>query len=150
MSFCIENINEISIDDGGVGGSCLVATSKPITIAVGATFNMIFDLKVTTTADDGTVSSVPADLSGYSIKAEVKKTSSSNSDLVFSSTQNRMISINETTARVSWTIPVKHTSRLPAGANYYCIKLIKSDGNTQKIIQGVATVSTTSDGSSNY
>lgn len=135
MSFCISNINAISIDDGGGGGTCYVAASNNITITRGSTFNLIFDLKYNSNA---------ADLEGYSINGVIKESSSSTDNLLFMSTQNRMISINYTTARISVEIPVKHTSRLPLGSQYYFFRLIDSTGNTQKILQGVATISDSS------
>lgn len=144
MAFCITDINVITLPDDDPGAGCLLATTQNIDITRGQTFNMVFDLQNQTTAEDGTVTSTPADISGYSANMSIKSSSSSSSDLLFASTQNRMISIDYTTSRVSVNIPVKHTSRLPLGALYYLIRLIKSDGNTQIIIQGVATVSDSS------
>lgn len=133
MAFCITNVTEISlIDDSPSTGTCLTETSNNISIVRGSTFTLIFDLK------DGTE---PADLEGYSINAVIKQSSTSNTNLLFMSTQNRMISVDFENARATLTIPVKHTSRLPLGAKYYFIRLVKSNGNTQKIIQGIATVS---------
>lgn len=102
---------------------------------------MIFDLKYNTTATDGTVTSNPADLDGYSVNAVIRESSTSTTDLLFMSTQNRMISIDYENARVTINIPVKYTSRLPLGTKYYFVRLINSTGNTQKIIQGIATIS---------
>ena len=133
MAFCISNITAISIiDDSPSTGTCLTSSANNIAIVRGATFNLIFDLK------DGTNA---ADLTGYSINAVIKESSTSTTDLLFMSTQNRMISIDYTNARATLSIPVKHTSRLTLGNKYYFIRLVASDGNTQKIIQGIATVS---------
>ena len=82
-------------------------------------------------------------MSGYSINAVIKESSTSTNELLFASTQNRMISIDFTNARATLSIPVKETSRLPVGTKYYFIRLVASNGNTQKIIQGIATVSDT-------
>lgn len=144
MAFCIDNINVISIPDVDPGDGCLVATTNNISITRGQTFNMLFDLEFQTTAEDGTVSSSPADIDGYSVNMSIKQSSTSTNELLFASTQNRMIDINYTTARVTVNIPVKHTLRLPLGSLYYLIRLIASDGNTQIIIQGIATVSDSS------
>jgi|SRR6056300_46815 hypothetical protein len=141
MAFCITNINVIDFPDTDPGGSCLLSSSNNIGIVRGQTFTMIFDLQYNTTAGDGTVSTAPADLDGYSINMAIRSSSTSNVDLLFLSTQNRMIDINYETARVTINIPVKHTSRIPLGNQYYFIRLISSGGNTQKIIQGIATVS---------
>lgn len=141
MSFCITNVNTVTVIDDGVSStSCLTTKANNITITKGSTFNLIFDLSLTTTASDGTSSSNAADLTGYSLKASIKDTSTSTSEHLFMSTQNRMIVIDYTDARVSLSIPVKHTSRLPSGAKYYSIELIRADGNTQNIIQGIATI----------
>ena len=96
-----------------------------------------------TTDSQGVVTTAPANLSGYSVNAVIKDSSTSTTQLLFASTQNRMISIDFTNARATLTIPVKNTSRLPVGTKYYFINLVASDGNTQKIIQGIATVSDT-------
>lgn len=140
MSFCITNINVISVLDDNPPASCLVASSNNISIIKGSTFRMIFDLQYQTTALDGTVTTSPSDLSGYSIDMSIRASSDSTSDLLFCSIQNRIINIDYSTARVTVDIPVKHTNRLPIGNNYYFIRLIASNGNTQKIIQGIATV----------
>ena len=105
--------------------------------------NLIFDLQNNTTDSQGVVTTAPANLSGYSVNAVIKDSSTSTTQLLFASTQNRMISIDFTNARATLTIPVKNTSRLPVGTKYYFINLVASDGNTQKIIQGIATVSDT-------
>jgi len=144
MSFCISNINAISIDDSGPGGSCFTASSSNITITRGTTFNLIFDLAYNTTETDGTITSEPADLNGYSINGVIRESSSSTTNILFMSTQNRMITIDYDTARVSISIPVKHTNRLPLGSQYYFFRLINSTGNTQKILQGIATISDSS------
>jgi hypothetical protein len=144
MAFCITDINVITFPDDDPGVGCLLAATQNIDIVRGATFNMVFDLVYQTVAEDETVSSSPADLDGYSINMSVKQSSTSTTDLLFASTQNRMIDINYTTARVSVNIPVKYTLRLPLGSLYYLIRLVASDGNTQKIIQGIATVSDSS------
>jgi hypothetical protein len=141
MAFCITNINVIDFPDTDPGGSCLLSSSNNIAIVRGQTFTMIFDLVYNTTSQNGTVTSSPADLNGYSINMSIRTSSSSNSDLLFLSTQNRMIDINYDTARVTVNIPVKYTSRLPLGNQYYFVRLIAADSNTQKIIQGIATVS---------
>ena len=140
MSFCITNINVVSVLDDNLPASCLAVSSNNISIVRGSTFKMIFDLQFQITAENGTVSSNPSDLSGYSINMSILSSSNSTSNLLFSSTQNRMINIDYDTARVTIEIPVKHTNRLPLGNNYYLIRLIDSDGNTQKIIQCIATV----------
>lgn len=133
MAFCVTNVSAIAIiDDSPSTGTCLTSTANNIAIVRGSTFNLIFDLK------NGTD---PADLTGYSINAVIKRSSTSINELLFMSTQNRMISIDYDNARATLTIPVKHTSRLPLGSNYYFIRLVASNGNTQKIIQGIATVS---------
>jgi len=132
MAFCITNINVIDFPDTDPGGSCLLSSSNNISIVRGQTFTMIFDLKYNSAA---------ADLDGYSINMAIRSSSTSNVDLLFLSTQNRMIDIDYDTARVTINIPVKHTSRIPLGNQYYFIRLISSGGNTQKIIQGIATVS---------
>lgn len=133
MAFCVTNVTAISIiDDSPSTGTCLTSTANNIAIVRGSTFNLIFDLK------NGTN---PADLTGYSINAVIKRSSTITAELLFMSTQNRMISIDYDNARATLTIPVKHTSRLPLGSNYYFIRLVASSGNTQKIIQGIATVS---------
>lgn len=143
MAFCVTNINVIDVIDDSPAASCLTASSNNISIVRGTTFLMIFDLQYQTTAEDGTISSEPSDLSGYSLNMSIRESSSSATDLLFCSTQNRMINIDYDTARVTVEIPVKHTSRLPIGNKYYFIRLISSEGNTQKIIQGIATVSNT-------
>lgn len=141
MAFCITNINNLTvIDDSPAGASCLTTTSSNITITKGSTFILIFDLSNNTTASDGSVTSVAADLSGYSINGSIQETATSNTDYLFMSTQNRMISIDSSTSRVTLNIPVKHTSRLPLGTKYYCLKLIAADGNTQNLIQGIVTI----------
>ena len=132
MAFCITNINVIDFPDTDPGGSCLLSSSNNISIVRGQTFTMIFDLKYNSAA---------ADLDGYSINMAIRSSSTSNVDLLFLSTQNRMIDIYYDTARLTITLPVKHTSRIPLGNQYYFIRLISSGGNTQKIIQGIATVS---------
>lgn len=144
MAFCVTNVNAISlIDDSPSGGTCLTSTSNNIAIVRGSTFNLIFDLQNNTTDSQGVVTTAPASLSGYSINAVIKDSSTSTNELLFMSTQNRMISIDYTNARATLSIPVKHTSRLTTGTKYYFIRLVASDGNTQKIIQGIATVSDT-------
>lgn len=140
MAFCITNINTISVIDDAQTGSCLTTASSNIKIVRGSSFNLIFDLDLNTTAPDGTVTSTDADLTGYTINASLQDSSTSNRDLLFMSTQNRMININDV-SRVVISIPVKHTSRLPIGIKYYCVRLINSNGDTQKILQGIATIS---------
>lgn len=133
MAFCVTNVTAISlIDDSPSSGTCLVSTANNISIVRGSTFNLIFDLKNGDSA---------ADLTGYSINAVIKPSSTSSEETLFMSTQNRMISIDYDNARATMTIPVKHTSRIDAGTYYYFIRLVASSGNTQKIIQGIATVS---------
>jgi hypothetical protein len=133
MAFCVTNVTAISIiDDSPSSGTCLTSTANNISIVRGSTFTLIFDLK------DGTDA---ADITGYSINAVIKPSSTSSTELLFMSTQNRMISIDYDNARATLTIPVKHTSRLPLGTKYFFIRLVASNGNTQKIIQGIATVS---------
>lgn len=133
MAFCIEDINVISFpDDDPPGTSCLIASSTNIAIVRGSTFTMVFNLEYNNS---------PADISSYSVNMSIKNSSNSTTDLLFLSTQNRMISIDYPTARVTVSIPVKHTSRLPLGSSYYLIRLVSSTGNTQKIIQGIAAVS---------
>lgn len=140
MAFCITNINTVSVIDDTQSGSCLSTASSNIKIVKGSSFSLIFDLDLNTTASDGTVTSTDADLTGYTINASIQDSSTSNRDLLFMSTQNRMININNE-SRVVLTIPVKHSSRLPAGIKYYCVRLINSNGDTQKILQGIATIS---------
>jgi hypothetical protein len=141
MAFCITNINVVSILDDSPGSSCLVSSANNVSIVRGSTFRLLFDLQSQTTAEDGTISTAPSDITGYSINMSIKSSSSSNSDLLFCSTQNRMIDIDFDTARVTLQIPVKHTLRLPIGNLYYMIRLISPEGETQIIIQGIAKVS---------
>ena len=143
MAFCVTNINVIDVLDDSPAASCLTALSNNISIVRGSSFTMIFDLQYQTTANDGTITTEPSDLSGYSLNMYIRESSSSTTDLLFCSTQNRMINIDYDTARITVEIPVKHTNRLSVGNKYYFIRLISSEGNTQKIIQGIASVSNT-------
>lgn len=139
MAFCITNINTITVIDDAQTGSCLTAAANNIKITRGSSFNLIFDLDLNTTASDGTVTSSDADLTGYTVNASIQNSSTSNTDLLFMSTQNRMVDITNE-SRVVLSIPVKHSSRLPIGTKYYCVRLINSNGDTQKILQGIATI----------
>jgi hypothetical protein len=132
MSFCITNISVVSVVTDSPGATCLTASSNNIAIVRGTTFKMFFDLLYS----DG-----PANLYGYFIDMSIRSSSDSSSDLLFCSVQNRMINVNYSTSRVTVQIPVKHTNRLPLGNQYYFVRLINSSGDTQKIIQGIATVS---------
>jgi hypothetical protein len=132
MSFCITNISVVSVVTDSPGATCLTTSSNNIAIVRGTTFKMFFDLLY----EDG-----PANLYGYFIDMSIRSSSDSPSDLLFCSVQNRMINVNYSTSRVTVQIPVKHTNRLPLGNQYYFIRLINSSGDTQKIIQGIATVS---------
>lgn len=143
MAFCITNINVVSILDDNPAGTCLKTSSNNISIVRGTTFKMIFDLQYQTTELNGTVSTDPADLSGYSVNMSIKSSYDSDSDLLFCSTQNRMINLEYATARCSVEIPVKHTNRLSVGNKVYVIRLVSSGGDTQKIIQGIVSVSNT-------
>jgi hypothetical protein len=139
MAFCITNINTITVIDDAQTGSCLTTASNNIKIIRGSSFNLIFDLDLNTTASDGTVTSSDADLTGHTVNASIQNSSTSNTDLLFMSTQNRMVDITNE-SRVILSIPVKHSSRLPIGTKYYCVRLINSNGDTQKILQGIATI----------
>ena len=87
MSFCITNVNTVTVVDDGVSStSCLTTQANNITINKGSTFNLIFDLSVNTTASDGSTSSSVADLTGFSLQAFIKDTSTSTSNHLFMST----------------------------------------------------------------
>jgi len=130
MSFCITNFN--AINNPSVSDECFATATRNLIINKGTTFKLSFVLTL-----DGNL----ADLSGYSVRSSIKSNYSDTTDLVYLSSGNGLITINNSTSSIDLYIPEKITRRINVPVGVYDIEIINSNGDTTRVVQGTITFS---------
>lgn len=127
-SFCVTLFD--TIENPADNDSCFVTATKNLTINKGSSYKIVYNLSKNGSSN--------VDLSGYSLRGEIKPSSSSTEILLNLSTANLLLEITNNSS-INMYLKESFTRRVTRTSCIYNIELIDSIGNTSKIITGLIT-----------
>lgn len=127
-SFCVSVFN--TLENPAENDSCFVTATKNLTLNKGSSYRITFLV-----AKDGN----NADLTGYSVRGNIKPSSNSDQILLDMSTSNLLMKIDYNNSSIIMNIPETFTRRVSQNTAVYNIELLNSNSETSKIVTGIIT-----------
>jgi len=127
-SFCITLFD--TIENPAENDSCFVTSTKNLTINKGSGYRINF-----TISKDGD----PADLTGYSIRGQVRPSSSSTTVLLNMTMANLLLKIDNDNSQIIMNFPESFTRRVPGTYAVYDLELLSPTADAYKIVTGLLT-----------
>ena len=127
-SFCISVFN--TLENPAENDSCFITAIKNLTLNKGSSYKIIFLV-----SKDGD----SVDLSSYSLRGDIRASSTSSSVLLSMSTSNLLLKIDNNSSSIIMNIPESFTRRVSQNVAVYNIELLNSNSETSKIVTGIIT-----------
>lgn len=127
-SYCITLFD--TIENPLENDSCFVTVTKNLTINKGSGYRITFTL-----SKDGS----DVDLSGYSVRGQVRSSSSSTSYLLNMTSANLLLKIDNTNSSIIMNLPESFTRRVSGSYAVYDIELLNPTSDAYKIVTGLLT-----------
>jgi hypothetical protein len=127
-SFCITLFD--SIENPGDTDACFVTATKNLTINKGSSYRIKFLLS----KDSNNV-----DLTGYSLRGQIRPSSSSSTVLLNMTSANLLLAINNSNSTIEMNLPESFTRRVTQNYGVYDIELLNNIGEASKIVTGLIT-----------
>lgn len=127
-SFCVTLFD--TIENPAENDSCFITTTKNLTINKGSSYKIIFSL-----SKNGS----DVSLSGYSLRGEIKPSSTSTEVLLNLSTANLLLEIDNDNSNIIMYLKESFTRRVKLSSAIYNIEIIDNIGNASKIVTGLIT-----------
>jgi len=127
-SFCVSIFN--TLENPAENDSCFVTATKNLTLNKGSSYKITY--LVSKDGDN-------ADLSAYSLRGDIRSSSTSDLILLNMSTSNLLLKIDTNNSAIIMNIPETFTRRIQQNIAIYNIELLNSNSETSKIVTGVIT-----------
>lgn len=127
-SYCITLFD--TIENPSENDACFVTATKNLTINKGSGYRITFTL-----TKDGT----DVDLTGYSLRGQIRPSSSSASVLLNMTSANLLLKIDNANSAIIMNLPESFTRRVPGSYAVYDIELLSPTSDAYKIVTGLLT-----------
>lgn len=128
MSFCVTLFD--TIENPAQSDSCFVTSTTNFTLNKGSAYKIIFNIK-----KEGNL----VDLSGYSLRGQIRKSATSSEVLLNMTTANLLLEVDILNSRLIMNLPETFTRRVAGAFAVYDLELLNSLGQPSKIVQGLLT-----------
>ena len=126
-SFCITLFD--TIENPAENDACFVCATKNLTLSKGSSYKIIYNLYKN--------NSTNINLSGYSLRGNIRPSTSSTNILLNMTSANLLLQIDN--SNVIMNLKESFTRRVTGTSAVYDIELISSTGDATKIITGLIT-----------
>lgn len=127
-SYCITLFD--TIENPSENDACFLTTTKNLTINKGSGYKIIF----TVTKDSNDV-----DLTGYSLRGQIRPSSSSNVVMLNMTSANLLLKIDNNNSSIIMNLPESFTRRVSGSYAVYDIELLSPGSDAYKIVTGLIT-----------
>lgn len=127
-SFCVTLFD--TIENPGESDACFITAIKNFTLNKGSGYRIIYLVK-----KDGS----PADLSGYSLRGQIRPSASSSTILLNMTMANLLLKIDFDNSYIVMNLPESFTRRAPGTYAVYDIELLSPTADAYKIVSGLIT-----------
>lgn len=127
-SFCITLFD--TLENPSENDACFVTSTKNLTINKGSGYKITFSL-----SKDGD----PVDLTGYSLRGQVRPSASSSTVLLNMTSANLLLKIDNANSSIIMNLPESFTRRVPGTYGVYDIELLNPVSDASKIVTGLIT-----------
>jgi len=127
-SYCITLFD--TIENPSENDACFLTTTKNLTINKGSGYKIIF----TVTKDSNNV-----DLTGYSLRGQIRSSSSSNVVMLNMTSANLLLKIDNNNSSIIMNLPESFTRRVSGSYAVYDIELLSPGSDAYKIVTGLIT-----------
>lgn len=127
-SYCITLFD--TIENPSENDACFVTATKNLTINKGSGYRITFTL-----SKDGS----DVDLAGYSLRGQIRPSSSSTSVLLNMTSANLLLKIDNANSAIIMNLPESFTRRVPGSYAVYDIELLNPTSDAYKIVTGLLT-----------
>lgn len=127
-SFCITLFD--TIENPSENDACFVTATKNLTINKGSGYKITFSL----TKDGNSV-----DLTGYSLRGQVRPSASSSTVLLNMTSANLLLKIDNANSSIVMNLPESFTRRVAGTYAVYDIELLNPIADATKIVTGLIT-----------
>jgi hypothetical protein len=128
MSFCVTVFSVL--EDPQENDSCFVVQPTNLTINKGSAYKIVYK---------ATKSGSAANLSGYSLRGQIRPSASSSEILLNMTSANLLLQIDLSLGAIVMNLPESFTRRVAQSIAYYDIELINSQAQTARVVQGLIT-----------
>lgn len=128
MSFCVTVFD--TIEDPTENDTCFVTSTNNLTLNKGSAYRIIYNV-----AKNGSA----ANLNGYSLRGQIRPSSSSNIILLNMTSANLLLQVDIANSRLVMNLPESFTRRVLESFAYYDIELINPQAQAVKVAQGLIT-----------
>lgn len=128
MAFCVTIFD--TIEDPTENDSCFVVASTNLTINKGSAYKVIYSVSK---------NNLPANLSGYSLRGQIRPSASSSEILLNMTSANLLLQVDVAGSSLIMNLPESFTRRVKQSLGYYDIELINSNAEAAKVVQGLIT-----------
>jgi hypothetical protein len=128
MAFCVTIFD--TIEDPSENEECFVTSTNNLTLNKGSAYKIIYRV---------TKNGLPADLTGYSLRGQIRPSPSSNEVLLNMTSANLLLQIDLSTSSLVMNLTETFTRRVSQSFAYYDIELINSQAQASKVAQGLIT-----------
>jgi hypothetical protein len=126
MSYCITLFD--TIENPGENDACFLTSSKNLTINKGSGYRITFALSK---------GGIPADLSGHTLRGQIRPSSSSSSVLLNMTSANLLLKIEN--SNVIMNLPESFTRRVKENYAVFDLELLSPTSDAYKIVTGLIT-----------
>lgn len=127
-SYCVTLFD--TIENPIENDACFLTTTKNLTINKGSGYKITFAL-----TKDG----APVNLMGYSIRGQIRPSSSSSVVLLNMTLANLLLKIDNNNSSIIMNLPESFTRRVPGSYAVYDIELLSPTSDAYKIVTGLLT-----------
>ncbi len=127
-SYCITLFD--TIENPAENDACFLTTTKNLTINKGSGYKIIF----TISKDSNDV-----DLTGYSLRGQIRPSSSSSTVLLNMTSANLLLKIDNENSSIIMNLPESFTRRVSGSYGVYDIELLNPTSDAYKIVTGLIT-----------
>lgn len=127
-SYCITLFD--TIENPSENDACFVTATKNLTINKGSGYRITFTL----TKDGSSV-----DLTGYSLRGQIRPSSSSTTVLLNMTSANLLLKVDNANSAIIMNLPESFTRRVPGSYGVYDIELLNPTSDAYKIVTGLLT-----------
>lgn len=127
-SFCVTLFD--TIENPGENDACFLTTTKNLTLNKGSSYRIKFLLSKNSTS---------VNLTGYSLRGQVRVSSSSPEVLLNMTSANLLLQIDNTSSSIIMNLPESFTRRVSGTFAVYDIELLNNVGESSKIVSGLIT-----------
>ena len=127
-SFCVTLFD--TIENPGENDACFITATRNLTLNKGSSYRIKFLLS----KDSNSVN-----LTGYSLRGQIRPSSSSPTVLLNMTSANLLLGIDNSNSTIFMNLPESFTRRVPGSLAVYDIELLNNVGEASKIVTGLIT-----------